>query len=55
MEWFTEALRKYAVFSGHSRRKEYRYFVLFAVLISIALSIIDVLTGTYGIGAGVGL
>src|SRR5215211_7632858 len=55
MEWFTEALRKYAVFSGRSRRKEYWYFVLFTLLISIALNIIDVLTGTYDIGAGVGL
>ena len=55
MEWFTEALKKYAVFSGRSRRKEYWYFVLFTVLISIALSIIDGLTGTYESSAGVGL
>jgi uncharacterized membrane protein YhaH (DUF805 family) len=55
MEWFTEALKKYAVLSGRSRRKEYWYFVLFTVLISIALNIIDGLTGTYDVGAGVGL
>ncbi len=55
MEWFTEALKKYAVFSGRSRRKEYWYFVLFTVLISIALSIIDGLTGTYDNSAGIGL
>ena len=55
MEWFTEALKKYAVFSGRSRRKEYWYFVLFTVLISITLSIIDGLTGTYESSAGVGL
>ncbi len=55
MEWFTEALKKYAVFSGRSRRKEYWYFVLFTVLISIALSIIDGITGTYNSSAGVGL
>ncbi len=55
MEWFTEALKKYAVFSGRSRRKEYWYFVLFTVLISIALSVIDGLIGTYDSSAGVGL
>jgi uncharacterized membrane protein YhaH (DUF805 family) len=55
MEWFTEALKKYAVFSGRSRRKEYWYFVLFTVLISIALNIIDGLTGPYDSWAGVGL
>jgi uncharacterized membrane protein YhaH (DUF805 family) len=55
MEWFTEALKKYAVFSGRSRRKEYWYFVLFTVLISIALNIIDGLTGTYDSWAEVGL
>jgi hypothetical protein len=54
MEWVTEALKKYAVFSGRSRRKEYWYFVLFTVLISIALSIIDSLTGTYNISTGIG-
>lgn len=47
MSWFIEALRKYAVFSGRSRRKEYWYFVLFVVIISIVLGIIDGLIGTY--------
>ncbi len=37
MSWFVEALKKYAVFSGRSRRKEYWYYVLFVVLISIVL------------------
>ena len=55
MEWVTEALKKYAVFSGRSRRKEYWSFILFTVLISIALSIIDSLTGTYNISSGIGL
>ena len=47
MSWFIEALRKYAVFSGRSRRKEYWYFALFVVLISIVLTIIDGLIGAY--------
>ena len=54
MSWFVEALKKYAVFSGRSRRKEYWFFVLFVVIISIVLSIIDSLVGTDR-STGVGL
>lgn len=36
-----EVLRKYAVFSGRARRKEYWMFVLFSVIISVILAIID--------------
>src|SRR5215210_822569 len=53
MSWFVEALKKYAVFSGRSRRKEYWYFALF--VISIVLNIIDLLIGAYDRTAGVGL
>jgi uncharacterized membrane protein YhaH (DUF805 family) len=42
---FTEAVqavfKKYAVFDGRSRRSEYWYWVLFGVLASIVLSILD--------------
>src|SRR5215212_6795304 len=55
MSWFVEALKKYAVFSGRSRRKEYWYFVLFVIIISTALNIIDGLIGAYEGTAGVGL
>lgn len=55
MSWFIEALRKYAVFSGRSRRKEYWYFALFVVLISIVLTIIDGLIGAYARSTGAGL
>ncbi len=55
MSWFVEALKKYAVFSGRSRRKEYWYFVLFVVIVSIVLSIIDSLFGTYHRESGTGL
>lgn len=41
MEWFMQALRKYVVFSGRARRKEYWFFVLFSLLISIALMVLD--------------
>jgi len=55
MSWFIEALKKYAVFSGRSRRKEYWFFVLFVVIISIVLNIIDGLIGVYDRSMGAGL
>jgi len=55
MNWYIEVLKKYAVFSGRARRKEYWFFCLFNIIISIVLSIIDVfLLGTEP-EAGVGL
>ena len=38
MNYFLEALGKYAVFSGRARRSEYWYFVLFTCLIAFALA-----------------
>jgi uncharacterized membrane protein YhaH (DUF805 family) len=55
MSWFVEALKKYAVFSGRSRRKEYWYYVLFVAIISIVLNMIDGLLGTYNGSTGAGL
>jgi uncharacterized membrane protein YhaH (DUF805 family) len=51
MQWYIDVLKKYAVFSGRARRKEFWMFVLFSTIISIILSIIDRLIGTdYGSG-----
>ncbi len=55
MNWYLEVFRKYAVFSGRARRKEYWFFVLFNILATIALAIIDGITGTYNPTAGMGL
>lgn len=55
MSWYLEALKKYAVFSGRSRRMEFWYFVLFNLVVYIVLSLIDGLLGTYNIVSGVGL
>nr|WP_315229607.1 DUF805 domain-containing protein [uncultured Albidiferax sp.] len=55
MDWFVEALKKYAVFSGRAQRSEYWYFFLFYVLISLALGIADGLAGSYNQHAGMGL
>ena len=55
MSWYLEALKKYAVFSGRSRRREYWYFVLFNIIVGIVLGWIDALLGTRGSYAGAGL
>ena len=55
MNWYLEALKKYAVFGGRARRKEYWYFVLFNILISIGLMVADVVTGSFSAEAGMGL
>lgn len=54
MNWYLEAIEKYAMFDGRARRKEYWYFMSFNILISIVLIIIDVVIGTASLG-GVGL
>lgn len=45
MNWYLLALKKYAQFSGRSRRKEYWMFVLFNILIAIVLGIVDGMLG----------
>ena len=55
MNWYLEALKKYAVFSGRARRKEYWYFMLFNLIVSIVLAVIDGMTGSFSAEAGVGL
>ena len=46
MDWYLEALKKYAVFSGRSRRKEYWMFVLFQVIISCVIAVVEVFFNT---------
>lgn len=41
MEWYLLVLKKYAIFNGRSRRKEFWMYILIGFLISIVLSIID--------------
>ncbi len=55
MNWYLEAWKKYAVFNGRSRRKEYWYFILFNLLVSMLLGFIDSMTGMYSFEAGIGL
>lgn len=55
MNWYLGVLKKYVVFEGRARRKEYWFFVLFNVLISMGLAIIDRLTGTVDPETGLGV
>lgn len=48
MNWYIEVLKKYAVFSGRARRKEYWMFVLFNIIIVFVLGIIEGLAGIVG-------
>ena len=55
MNWFLQALQKYATFSGRARRSEYWYFFLMYLLIFILLAIVDGITGSFSAKSGVGL
>ncbi len=55
MNWYIEGLKKYAQFSGRSRRKEYWFFILFNAIIAIILAVIDNATGNYEPETGAGL
>ncbi|MFN0277822.1 MAG: DUF805 domain-containing protein [Pyrinomonadaceae bacterium] len=45
MNWYLGVLKKYAVFSGRARRKEYWMFVLFNAIFTIAAMILDNVLG----------
>ncbi|MEE9391837.1 MAG: DUF805 domain-containing protein [Planctomycetota bacterium] len=55
MHWYIKVLKKYAVFSGRARRKEYWLFTFFSMVFSFALGLVDVLTGLVDNGSGYGL
>ncbi len=46
MNYYIQVLKKYAVFSGRARRKEYWMFVLINALVYIVLFLIDNAAGT---------
>ena len=58
MSWFVGAVKKYAVFAGRARRKEFWFFYLFYVIFALAAAIVDSVLGTeYSVGetASIGL
>jgi len=50
MNWYMAALKKYVEFSGRARRTEFWMFTLFYFLISLALSLVDMVVGTVFLG-----
>jgi uncharacterized membrane protein YhaH (DUF805 family) len=55
MNWYLGVLKQYAVFKGRARRKEYWFFLLFNLIVSLALTVVDFMTGTLDIELGMGL
>ncbi len=49
MDWMLMPLRRYADFSGRSRRKEYWMYFLFVIIVSVVLHIVD---RALGLGGG---
>ena len=52
MNWYLDVLKKYAVFQGRSRRKEYWMFSLVNLILVFGLVMIE---GTMGLGMAEGL
>lgn len=55
MNWYLAVVKKYAVFSGRARRKEYWMFILFYTLFGIVAMVLDNVLGTTVAGLGYGL
>ncbi|MEE8339241.1 MAG: DUF805 domain-containing protein [Xanthomonadales bacterium] len=55
MNWYLEVLKKYAVFNGRARRKEYWFFYLFYLIIFIVLAFLDGVTGSFNESIGIGM
>ena len=55
MNQYLEVLKKYAVFNGRARRKEYWFFALFNFIFTLVLSVIDGMFGTFDSESGLGV
>lgn len=49
MNWYLDVLKKYAVFSGRARRKEYWMFLLITVMIAVLLGVLEGMLGLPGV------
>ncbi len=49
MSWYLEVLKKYAVFDGRARRREYWMFFLFNVIIAFVLGFVEGIIGGPGV------
>jgi len=50
MSWYLECLKKYAVFRGRARRKEYWMFILVNTIVLFAFTIIETVVRGYAAG-----
>jgi len=50
MKYYFAVLRKYAVFNGRARRKEFWYFMLFSFIITMVLQMIGIILKLPAIG-----
>jgi len=55
MDWYLGVLKQYAVFKGRARRKEYWFFILFNLIASLVLTVVDFMTGSLDAELGMGL
>jgi uncharacterized membrane protein YhaH (DUF805 family) len=54
LNWFIQALKKYADFKGRARRKEFWMDILFYIIIMVVLGIVDGIIGA-SMGGGIGI
>jgi len=55
MDWYLKVLKNYAVFNGRASRSEYWYFVLFNIIISLVLMVVENALGLTSFTEGGGL
>jgi uncharacterized membrane protein YhaH (DUF805 family) len=55
LSWYVTVLKKYATFSGRAQRAEYWYFILFNMIATFILMILDAMFGTLDAQTGYGL
>ncbi len=55
MEWYFTVLRKYAVFSGRARRKEYWIYNLINSIVISILAVSEGFTSRFDTGYGIGM
>ena len=48
MNWYITVLKKYAVFEGRAKKKEYWMFVLFNIIFSVLAGLLDIALSTPG-------
>ena len=47
MNWYLGVLKKYVVFRGRARRREYWMFTLFSVIITVVLAVLERIAGPF--------